>query len=415
MKKIISGLLIMILLLSLTACGSEESDKKNGTKRGGSKEIAAQELTAGSATETPEVTIPGPDFSEGYNAFAVKLFLQCYQKGQNVLLSPYSVYAAVSMLNNGASGETKRQIEQMFGCSADISNNAVAYLMQYGDKKDIVKTANSIWLNENLKMEVKDAFLKTCGNYYRSAVMRAPFSEAGTLEAINKWADENTKHRISKVLDSLTDDQAMVLINAMTFDGIWQDPFYEEDTQMKPFYHANGTEEDVNMMLGDAERYFENDIMTGMDKKYENGYSFRAILPKEGYTLEDVIAAFDFAKVPYKPSSGITVSMPKFEDRSEVGLKNMLNNLGMQDAFTSLADFSAITEDQKLIVSAVIHKTFIKVDEKGTEAAAVTAITLEAACVMEPEPYYYVNLDHPFIYMIMDDYNNVPLFIGVYQ
>ena len=414
MKKIISGLLIMILLLSLTACGADESDKKKGSKRNGS-EVAAQELTAGSASETPEVHVPGPDFSEGFNAFSVNLLLQCYKKGQNILISPYSVYAAVSMLNNGASKETKKQIEEMFGVSADVSNNAVAYLMQYGDKKDIVRTANSIWLNENLKMSVKDAFLKTCGNYYRSAVMRAPFSDSETLEAINNWVDENTKHRIKKVLDSLTDDQAMVLINAMTFDGIWREPFYEDDTAKKPFYHADGSEEEINMMFGSADRYFENDYMTGMDKKYENGYSFRAILPKDGHTLEDVLAAFDFTNVPYRPSSGITVSMPKFEDRSEVTLNNMLKRLGMEDAFTSKADFSAITEDEKLMVSQVIHKTFIKVDEKGTEAAAVTAITMEAACVMEPEPYYYVNLDHPFLYMIMDDINNIPLFIGVFQ
>ena len=414
MKKIISGLLIMILLLSLTACGADESDKKKGSKRNGS-EVAAQELTAGSASETPEVYVPGADFSEGFNAFSVNLLLQCYKKGQNILISPYSVYAAVSMLNNGASKETKKQIEEMFGVSADVSNNAVAYLMQYGDKKDIVKTANSIWLNENLKMSVKDAFLKTCGNYYRSAVMRAPFSDSETLEAINNWVDENTKHRIKKVLNSLTDDQAMVLINAMTFDGIWREPFYEDDTAKKPFYHADGSKEEINMMFGSADRYFENDYMTGMDKKYENGYSFRAILPKDGHTLEDVLAAFDFTNVPYRPSSGITVSMPKFEDRSEVTLNEMLKRLGMEDAFTSKADFSAITEDEKLMVSQVIHKTFIKVDEKGTEAAAVTAITMEAACVMEPEPYYYVNLDHPFLYMIMDDINNIPLFIGVFQ
>ena len=414
MKKIISGLLIMILLLSLTACGAEESDKKKGSKRNGS-EVTAQELTAGSASETPEVHVPGPDFSEGFNAFSVNMLLQCYKQGQNILLSPYSVYAAISMLNNGANGETKKQIEEMFGCSADVSNNAVAYLMQYGDKKEIVRTANSIWLNEDMKMKVKDAFLKTCGNYYRSAVMRAPFSDPGTVEAVNNWVDENTKHRISKILDRLTDEQAMILINAVTFDGIWKDPFFEEATEKKPFYHANGNEEEIDMMTGEAERYFENERMTGMDKLYENGYSFRAILPKDGYTIEDVISAFDFNAVPYMQSSGITVSMPKFEDRSEMGLVDALKELGMTDAFTSKADFFAITEDQKLFVSEVIHKTFIKVDEKGTEAAAVTAVTLEAACVMEPYPYYYVNLDHPFIYMIMDDINNIPLFIGVFQ
>lgn len=416
-KRIIALLMIAVLLLSMVGCGENSGGEKgNGRKTANNGTGKTQELTGGTASETPDVTMPSDSFNKGYANFALKLLAACYQN-DNILISPYSVYAALCLVEGGASGDTLKEMETLLGCSREDSANAIAYLMRYGEAKSVVRTANSIWVNSNVKMTVEQNFLKKAGNYFRASVFSAPFSDQYTLSDINDWVKENTKGRIPKILDQLTDEQIMVLINAMTFDGTWKDPFEEEFNEKDAdFYCKDGSTKKVELMKGGAERYFEDNKMTGFDRKYENGYTFRAILPKDGVSLEEIVNSFNFFSVPYKRASSISVAMPKFDNESTVQMEDILAQLGMGLAFSDYANFSEITKDINLKVNSVIHKTYISVDETGTKAAAATAITMDVACALEePLQHYEVRLDHPFVYMIMDDANNVPLFVGIYQ
>ncbi|MBO4696244.1 MAG: serpin family protein [Lachnospiraceae bacterium] len=422
-KKVIALLLAAVLMTSLTACGNGQddgSDKKKPTKQAEEKS-GTEELTKTSSGEAPdpEKVAKGfedaDDFRNGLRKFSASLLEQCYE-GDTIMVSALSVYAALGMLANGAEGETLKEMENMFGCSAETLANAILYLNQSSKDRNVMQMANSIWLNSNVKFNVKDAFLGKIGTYYQSAVMKAPFSNAKTVEDINEWVKKNTKNRIEKVIDALTDEQVMILINCLTFDGEWIVPFDEDATQKDTVFHrANGTEKKVDMMHGEGDRYFEDEDMIGFVKGYKQGYAFRAYLPKEGKTVKDIVAKLKSApEMPYQDASEIYVRIPKFEERSGKTLNQALQNLGMKKAFTSDAEFGNVA-DIGINISTVLQKTYIKMSESGTEAAAVTVVTLETSCYNPERIVRTVTLDRPFVYEIIDEKTGVTLFIGIYE
>ncbi|MBO4325141.1 MAG: serpin family protein [Lachnospiraceae bacterium] len=426
-RKQVALILAAVMLVLMTACtGSNDKPKgRSGAVKEPTGTPAAEsgtkELTKTSSGEAPD---PGKlaqtferaeDYRKGIRSFAAKLLLGSY-KGETVMVSPISVYAALGMLANGAEGETLKEMETMFGCSADTLNQVICYMNQCSKDSDVVRMANSIWLNSDWDFNVPDEFLKTCGTYYQSSVMKAPFRNPQTLKDINDWVKTNTKNRIDSILDSLSDDEVMVLINAITFDGVWEEPFTEDATKKDADFHrADGTIKKVDLMSGEADRYFEDDDMTGFEKWYKNGYYFRAYLPKDGKTVSDIAKKLaTVSEIPYQNASEIYVKIPKFKEESTIGLNDILAGLGMKKAFTSDAEFARLA-DIPVNISKVIQKTYIKMDEHGTEAAAVTAITIEANCYNTETIIRSVTLDHPFVYEIIDSKSDTPLFIGIYE
>ena len=144
-------------------------------------------------------------FQKGYRNFNAKLLAECYQ-GETMMVSPFSLYAALGMLGNGASGETLKEMEQLFGCSVEEASKAVLYLMLRSEEADVVRIADSIWIEDGTP--VNDAFLSRCGLYYRSSVMRAHLPAESTIQKINDWVNEHTKGRIEKILDKIDDDDS---------------------------------------------------------------------------------------------------------------------------------------------------------------------------------------------------------------
>lgn len=422
-KKCLALGLASIMILGTTACDlSEWPDRKPGLSEQRSEEpqeASCEELTKSSSAAAPKAGeiaaafTEAEDFRTGIRKFAAKLLAKSYQ-GETIMVSPLSLYAALGMLVNGAEGETLSELETMLGCSADTLSKCILYLNTVSEEKDVVRMANSIWINSGVPFTAKQGFLDKCGTYYRSAVMKAPFTDPKTVEAINNWVKEHTKGRIDKIVDALTDLQVMVLINALTFDGTWEDAFEEEATEKDAkFYTAGGTKK-VDMMNGFADRYFEDGDMVGFEKDYKQGYLFRAYLPKDGKTVSDIMEKLSEAPaIPYQQATTIRIAMPKFEESSTIGMTEILKELGMKKAFTDAAEFKGIS-DTEVHVSSVLQKTYIKVHEKGTEAAAVTGILIEANCVRE-EVFREVRLDHPFVYEIVDITGNIPMFIGVYE
>ena len=209
----------------------------------------------------------------------------------------------------------------------------------------------------------------------------------------------------------------MILLNALAFEAQWETPYDKSDVQEKTFTAIDGAKQAAKLMKSHESRYIEDANAIGFLRPYQNGeYSFGALLPREDISLENYIAsltAADFYETVSNPKrAAVTAYLPKFEKKWSYELSGILDELGMPLAFSDEADFSQMAE-MPLHISAVQHKTYIKVDEKGTKAAAVTGIMTESDSVPEePELKVEVRLDRPFVYFILDQKTNLPIFLG---
>ncbi|MBP5411404.1 MAG: serpin family protein [Lachnospiraceae bacterium] len=382
----------------------------------------ATNLTEGSSGTPAKTKEMDNAMRKAYGTFAYKLFAEL-PEGKTRMISPFSVYVALSMLANGAEGETLAQIDELLGLTAEERN---AYLAAWiKDLKEVENgattftNADSIWIYDEFKSVVPKDFLAICAQYYRAAVLSAPMDDS-TVRDINAWVKNKTRDMIDTIIDELPDNTAMVLMNAIALDAAWEGEFDEAETQKDyTFTKADGTSVKVDMMFGEfSETYLHNELCTGFVKSYKgNEFSYVALLPREGVSLEQLIASltpkavqelFDYCD----RGAIINLGMPKYEADYSIEFSDVLKGLGMTDAFDdSKADFSRLIEQLKVYVTRVIHKTHISVDEKGTKAEAVTYV--ETGWKSMPMTYW-ITLDRPFVYMIVDS-NGLPIFIGTYE
>ena len=352
--------------------------------------------------------------------FALDLFRAANKDGENTLISPLSVLVALSMTANGADGDTREQMESVLGMSTDELNLCIrAYTagLPQGEKYRL-SIANSIWLKEKEGLSVKDDFLRINEEYYGADIFKAKF-DGQTLGDINGWVNERTDGMIPEVLDEIPDEAIMYLINALAFDAEWAAQYKEYSVRDGSFTKEDGTTVSVQMMHGDDGRYIEDENATGFVKFYSGiKYAFVALLPNEDIDVSDYVSSLDGEHIQAllngsRANLALYTSIPKFKVGYGVEMSEVLEGMGMVDAFDSLkADFSRLgqSEDGNIYISRVIHKTFIEVGELGTRAGASTAIEIAEECA--PEEIKQVYLDRPFVYMIVDWENKVPLFVG---
>ena len=366
-------------------------------------------------------------------------------KNKNLLISPVSVSLALGMTMNGAKGETLEEMQKVLGSdlTAEKLNQYYAgwsyQLLQpnlitvwdcdeVGNMKRVdvestpITLANAIWFRDDERMiHVPDLFLQTTADYYKAGAFKAPFDDT-TVADINGWCDENTHHMIPSVIDYLPEDAVMVLANALTFEDMWAEQYEDYQVRDDIFNAANGTKRDVEMMSGSEGIYLNDGQATGFVKYYRDPrYSFAAVLPNEGVSLDEYIASLDGEKLQNllntKEYCEVNTKMPKFEFDYELNMNDTLKALGMPTAFLpGIADFTGLNdlEGMPTWIGKVIHKTHIDLSESGTKAAAVTAVIMEAGCAIEPdkpEPKE-VTLDRPFLFMIVDNTTELPIFIG---
>lgn len=346
--------------------------------------------------------------------FALRLFRQSGQAGKNTLISPFSVLAALGMTANGAAGSTLAEMETTFGMER-INVNNLFYHYRALTAEGPLKLANAVWYNGASGFEPKQAFLQANADYYGAGAYRAPFDES-TRSQINDWVKTHTDGMIPEILDEITDDAAMYLVNALAFQAKWRYPFVKDATKKGTFTREDGVEQTVDFMHGSGDYYLENDKATGFIKFYaDTEYDFVALLPKEGVTVADLVASLDgktfreWMKNRIAVDS-VTVACPRFKCEFSADLAGALADMGMPEAFSERADFTAIgsVTQGDLYISRVLHKTYIEVDEAGTKAAAATAVeTMYGGGIVE---HREVRLDRPFLYLIR--HNGVPLFFG---
>ena len=352
--------------------------------------------------------------------FAVRLFQASYD-GKNTLLSPLSVFVALSMAANGAEGETRAQMESVLGMTvSELNEFFTVYLTSLTQRSRVkLKLANSIWLRDCEGFSVKEAFLQTNADVYGAGAYRAPF-DASTVRDVNRWVEENTDGMIKEIVERFDPDDVILLVNALAFDAKWEQP-YTQSTQRtsRVFRLEDGTEIKATFLY-DVERLYltDGDRAVGFVKPYVGGrYAFAALLPNEGIPVGEYLATLNgetlAAILKNAQNVRVDTKLPKFETAYETVLNNVLAGMGMIDAFDpAAADFSGITESfDALYIGEVLHKTYIEVGEKGTRAASVTSTRGKGASA--PGEIPPVVLDRPFVYLIYDVETCVPLFIGV--
>jgi serpin B len=365
---------------------------------------------------------------EADNEFGLEMFQKVREDSdeENIMISPLSISVALAMAYNGADGDTKTEMEQAMklnGLTTDEINASYKMLisaLQSLDEDVFFEIANAIFYADI--MEVKPGFLDVNKTVYDAEVERIDFSSPSAVETINNWVAGKTNDKISKIIERLNPLDRMVLLNAIYFNGIWSYQFDEEGTHELDFHKSDGSTIEVPMM-NKLEKldYTANSLFKAIKMPYGNGqYNMVIFLPETGKNSQDVIgelSATNWEKWmnEFEETDRVNITMPRFKFAFEAGLNDLLKKMGMQKAFIpEVADFSKIA-DIELYISEVKHKSFIDVNETGTEAAAVTSITFTTTSIgNEPQKVpFFVN--KPFVFAITENDTDAILFIGEVQ
>lgn len=346
--------------------------------------------------------------------FGFDMYGRLADREKNVMISPVSIHLALAMTLNGARGETASQMQSALKIDervpmSDIRSSSRELLYYYGelDPKVILNIADSFWYDKSLS--VLPSYVAESREYFDAEVIRGI-----EINAVNRWVDEKTEGKIKKILTNLNGVDA-ILLNAVYFKGSWTDEFDKELTAPHPFHGPQGSY-DVSMMSRPGARldYFETEDYQAVRLPYGGGkLAMYVFLPSEASGLGGFISQFgsaDWQDVRTRFSEAeVNILLPRFKAEYEAELNTPLMNMGMRNAFGRAADFSGMT-GASLFISLVKHKTFIEVNEEGTEAAAVTAVIMTRS-MMRPERKNFT-ADRPFFYIIADSERGIPLFMG---
>jgi len=375
----------------------------------------------------PHNRVDGKDadaaFAGSMADFSVELFKKSASGDENSLVSPLSVMLALAMTANGAGGETLSQMEALLGGGIAL-DDLNEYLYSYAKglpsgKKSKLSIANSIWFRDDEnRLRVDPGFLQKNADYYGAAAYKAPFDKQ-TLKDINNWVSKNTDGMIDAILNNISDTEVMYLINAIAFDAEWKEIYINTGVRPDVFTDVHGKGQKVDFMHSDEDLYLDDGMAVGFVKPYVGGYSFAALLPNEGVSIDAYIESLTGARLletlSGAQSATVQASMPKFKYEYGIEMSGILAQLGMPDAFDQgSADFSGMvaTATKALYISRVLHKAFISVDERGTKAGAATVVAMADGAAPMQKNVKTVRLDRPFVYAIIDNATNLPIFIG---
>ena len=391
-------------VMSISGCGTK---------------VQAANLMEGIAAKPVSGKAADDAFKNSSADFAIKLFQQTRDDNKNSLISPLSVMLALSMTANGANGETLAQMEALLG--GDIPMETLnEYLYSYIKALPSEKTAklnitNSIWFKDN-GFTAEKAFLQKNADYYGAEAYKSAFDRK-TLRDINNRVKKNTDGMIEKIIDDFDPSAVMYLINTVLFDAEWENIYKKDEVRDGTFTALDGTKKTVPMMYSEEHSYLDDGKATGFIKPYKNGYSFVALLPNEGVSLDDYAASMTGKSYidTIKNAKDVPVEtiIPKFSYDYDIEMSGALKALGITLPFDpTKADFSALgsSGNGNIFISRVLHKAYIAVDEKGTKAGAATAVEIKETAVAVD--IYSVTLDRPFVYAVIDDAYGLPIFIG---
>ena len=425
--------LFSALALTLTAAAGCDS----GTEPEAPETECTDAATPGCVVRSDKQRIMSPDVPAedleaavaGNSAFAMSLYKQLQSEPGNLFYSPHSISVALSMTWAGARAQTEQDMAATLGFTLPQTQHHPAFnaldlaLASRGQNAEgangqpfKLSVANALWAQTSYPFEA--AFLDTLGLSYGAGVHVVDFEgqPADAIDLINDWVDTETNGKITKLVDSqsVNNDTRFVLTNAIYFNAAWAKKFDPDSTADGSFYLADGSKITVPMMHGSRDAaYAEGDGFQAVVLPYSGGeVSMVVVLPEEGKladlesslgakTIDDIVESTD--------TYSVDLTMPKFEIDGDFSLREVLSGMGMEVAFTAGADFTGISKEGGLVLQDVVHKSFITLNESGTEAAAATAVS--GGTTSAPPPAE-MTIDRPFLFVIRDNPTGALLFVG---
>ncbi len=364
------------------------------------------------------------ELAQSNNKFAFDLYKQVVDDESNIFFSPYSIFSVLSMTYEGARGETADEIKETLYLpelfDLRLSSARLYNVINKKDKEYLLSTANALWAQKDYSFI--EEYFSTIENFYGGKIETLDFvsKTEESRKTINKWVEKQTKDKIVDLIKPgiLGPSTRLVITNAIYFKGDWLYQFEKEDTQIMDFTTLNGTKEKVDMMHLDNSDisflYKDTDKAEILSLPYKgNELSMLIVLPKgEFKDFEKGLINENFEKmISGMSEKNVEVFIPKFKMELEYYLNTPLQNLGIEKAFTEDADFSGMTGKRDLSVSDVIHKSFVEVNEEGSEAAAATAVVLKETAMIDEENIVF-KADHPFLFVIRENSTGLILFMG---
>ena len=384
------------------------------------------------------------DIETRINNLSVRIFQKAAEDhSSNILVSPVAAIAALATMLPGADGNTRVQMEENLGISYDDMQNLLERILRSRKldeiddldtfarmlpslriEKSYADLATVLWMNDLSGLSFNDDLIQTLAADENCEVLQTGDLDRA-CQHINDWCCDKTQEKVPQFVNHISPDEVMRLVNALTFDGKWATPYKDEDVYIRPFTNQHGERQDILFMHSEEDTYLCGFNATGFIKHYSGWkYAFAALLPNEGTTLQELISSLDYLKLSRllgRTFNGkVLTATPKFTAERDIDLKPIFQNLGVTEAFSKTkADFFRLCRsddpDCNFYLDHFHQKTLIDVNERGTQAIAMTG--LETLCLtseIEPEPYK-VYLDRPFLYMITERHTGIPLFMGTVE
>jgi serpin B len=406
MKKLVY--IISAVLILFAACSKDNPNDNPGP----------------TTPQTIELKDAGEDIVQSTNEFGFDIFRLITMdepEDTNIFISPTSISLALAMTLNGANNATEDSMthalrldqytpEQINETFRDLMAGLTSV-----DEKVILEIANSIWYR--LGFPVEQEFLDINNEYYNAEIAELDFLSPEAIDIINGWCDEQTHGRIPEIIHEIDPATVMFLINAIYFKGIWTVEFNKDNTEDGIFHLGNGSDKTVRMMrMEDEIGYYENDLFQACELNYGRGnFSMIVLLPKSNQNVGAIVENLNPENWDAWTSSFLTctvnLTLPRFTFGYEKELNDILSLMGMGIAFGPEADFTGINSRGELYIDYVKHKTFVEVNEEGTEAAAVTIVAI-LETTSGPNNVVYMVVDRPFLFAIREKTTNTILFLG---
>ncbi len=366
----------------------------------------------------------GEDLALAQAKFGFKLFNQLMkEKEQNLFISPASISFALAMTYNGAAAETRQamaktmEIQGLSPETLNLGNGRLRQALISPDPKVKLNLANSLWLNQGLAF--KPEFLKNNELFYGAVLKVINFKDPGAPATINAWVAKASEGKITRIVDKI--EPPLVLINAIYFKGTWNRPFNKALTKELPFTLGSGMQKQVPMMSQSGSyMYYQGKNFQAVNLPYggKTRFGMKVFLPAQNSSLEEFFRELNAGnwrqwQAALQPTLG-TITLPRFKLEYDTSLKAPLKALGMEVAFDKQkADFTNLCPPPSAYIDDVIHKTFVEVNEEGTEAAAATVVKmLVGAAPSRPQKTFTMLVDRPFFVVIDDSETGALLFMG---